>query len=255
MVKFMGESFQERGKMFNYKRIVLKLSGEALAGPKKTGLDDETIEKICTSIKKVHDSGIEVAIVVGGGNFWRGRSSTNIERASSDHMGMLGTVINALRIQASLEEMGVETRVQTAIQMQEVAEPYIRRRAIRHIEKGRIVIFGAGTGLPYFSTDTTAALRALEIGADCILVGKTGTDAVYDKDPNLYDDAKKLTSLTFKQVLNMGLTVMDSTATSLAMDNDMPIIVFGIDEPTNMEKLVKGQDLGTLITAKDNNIQ
>ncbi len=237
--------------MFNYKRIVLKLSGEALSGPNKTGLDDQTIERICRSIKNVHDKGIEMAIVVGGGNFWRGRSSTNIDRASSDHMGMLGTVINALRVQASLEEIGVETRVQTAIQMQEVAEPYIRRRALRHIEKGRIVIFGAGTGLPYFSTDTTAALRALEIDADCILVGKTGTDAVYDKDPNLYEDAKKFEKLDFRQVLNLGLTVMDSTATSLAMDNKLPIIVFGIDDPENMEKIVAGEKLGTLISSED----
>lgn len=234
--------------MFSYQRIVLKLSGEAMAGPNHVGLDDETIDRIARSIKEVHDLGIEMAIVVGGGNFWRGRSSTSIERASSDHMGMLGTVINALRLQASLESLGVETRVQTAIQMQEVAEPYIRRRAIRHIEKGRIVIFGAGTGLPYFSTDTTAALRALEIDANCILVGKKGTDGVYDKDPNKFDDAKKFDHLTYRDVLTMGIQVMDSTATSLAMDNDMPIVVFGIDDPENMVKVAKGQDIGTTIT-------
>lgn len=238
--------------MFSYRRIVLKLSGEAMAGPNRVGLDDKTIEEIARSIQEVHDLGIEMAIVVGGGNFWRGRSSTSIERASSDHMGMLGTVINALRLQASLENLGVETRVQTAIQMQEVAEPYIRRRAIRHIEKGRIVIFGAGTGLPYFSTDTTAALRALEIDADCILVGKKGTDGVYDKDPNKFMDAQKFDHLTYRDVLTMGLTVMDSTATSLAMDNDLPILVFGIDQPENMVKVARGQDLGTTITSENN---
>lgn len=237
--------------MFSYRRIVLKLSGEAMAGPNRVGLDDKTIEEIARSIQEVHDLGIEMAIVVGGGNFWRGRSSTSIERASSDHMGMLGTVINALRLQASLENLGVETRVQTAIQMQEVAEPYIRRRAIRHIEKGRIVIFGAGTGLPYFSTDTTAALRALEIDADCILVGKKGTDGVYDKDPNKFKDAQKFDHLTYRDVLTMGLTVMDSTATSLAMDNDLPILVFGIDQPENMVKVARGQDLGTTITSEN----
>ncbi len=237
--------------MFSYRRIVLKLSGEAMAGPNRVGLDDKTIEEIARSIQEVHDLGIEMAIVVGGGNFWRGRSSTSIERASSDHMGMLGTVINALRLQASLENLGVETRVQTAIQMQEVAEPYIRRRAIRHIEKGRIVIFGAGTGLPYFSTDTTAALRALEIDADCILVGKKGTDGVYDKDPNKFKDAQKFDQLTYRDVLTMGLTVMDSTATSLAMDNDLPILVFGIDQPENMVKVARGQDLGTTITSEN----
>lgn len=234
--------------MFSYRRIVLKLSGEAMAGSSRVGLDDETIERIARSIQEVHALGIEIAIVVGGGNFWRGRSSTSIERASSDHMGMLGTVINALRLQASLENLGLETRVQTAIQMQEVAEPYIRRRAIRHIEKGRIVIFGAGTGLPYFSTDTTAALRALEIDADCILVGKKGTDGVYNKDPNKCKDAHKFDHLSYRDVLTMGLTVMDSTATSLAMDNDLPIVVFGIDQPENMVKVVQGEDLGTTIT-------
>ena len=170
--------------MQKFKRVVLKLSGEALAGNKGFGFDDEVIEKICSSIKEVHNLGVEIAIVVGGGNFWRGRSGAQIERASSDTIGMLGTVMNGLRIQGSLEEMGLDTRLMTAIDMKEVAEPYIRRRAIRHLEKGRIVIFSAGTGLPYFSTDTTASLRALEIDADVILLGKTGTDGIYDKDPN-----------------------------------------------------------------------
>lgn len=233
--------------MAAYKRVILKLSGEALAGPQKIGLHDQTIEKICRSIKHVHEQGVEVAIVVGGGNFWRGRSSEHIERASSDHMGMLGTVINALRIQASLESMGVETRVQTAIHMQEVAEPYIRRRAIRHIEKGRIVIFAAGTGLPYFSTDTTAALRACEINADCILLGKQGTDGIYDKDPNRHEDAKKFDHLTYREILTMGLGIMDATATSLCMDNGMPLVVFGIDDPENMERAVRGELIGTVV--------
>lgn len=234
--------------MLNYKRIVLKLSGEALAGPEHNGLDDATVDRICASIKQVHDLGFEIAIVVGGGNFWRGRTSGSIERAQSDHMGMLGTVINALRVQAALESIGVETRVQTAIQMQEVAEPYIRRRAMRHIEKGRIVIFGAGTGLPYFSTDTTAALRACEIDADCILIGKKGTDGVYNKDPNRYADAVKYDELKYDEVLQKRLAVMDSTATSLAMENQMPIVVFGIDEPENMVRVAKGEKIGTIIT-------
>lgn len=234
--------------MLNYKRIVLKLSGEALAGLEHNGLDDATVDRICASIKQVHDLGFEIAIVVGGGNFWRGRTSGSIERAQSDHMGMLGTVINALRVQAALEAIGVETRVQTAIQMQEVAEPYIRRRAMRHIEKGRIVIFGAGTGLPYFSTDTTAALRACEIDADCILIGKKGTDGVYNKDPNRYADAVKYDELKYDEVLQKRLAVMDSTATSLAMENQMPIVVFGIDEPENMVRVAKGEKIGTIIT-------
>lgn len=233
--------------MFEYKRVVLKLSGEALAGEKHVGLDDTTINRICESIKAIHEKGVEIAIVVGGGNFWRGRSSENIDRTSSDHMGMLGTVINALRLQATLEAMGVETRVQTAISMPEVAEPYIRRRAVRHIEKGRIVIFGAGTGLPYFSTDTTAALRACEINADCILLGKQGTDGVYDRDPNRFDDAVKFENLSYKEILVKQLGIMDATATSLCMDNNMPLIVFGIDDPTNMERIADGLTIGTTV--------
>lgn len=234
--------------MLEYKRIVIKLSGEALAGEQKVGLDDAMVERICRSIREVHQMGFEIAIVVGGGNFWRGRTSGSIERSTSDHMGMLGTVINALRVQAALESLGVETRVQTAIHMQEVAEPYIRRRAIRHIEKGRIVIFGAGTGLPYFSTDTTAALRACEIDADCLLIGKKGTDGVYNRDPNRYADAKKYDSLSYDEMLQRRLQVMDATATSLAMDNALPVIVFGIDDPETLVDLAKGEPLGTVIT-------
>lgn len=238
--------------MFEFKRVVLKLSGEAMAGDRGVGLDDETIDRICRSIKDVHNRGIEMAIVVGGGNFWRGRSSTSIDRTSSDYMGMLGTVINALRLQASLENLGIETRVQTAIQMQEVAEPYIRRRAIRHIQKGRIVIFGAGSGLPYFSTDTTAALRACEINAECILLGKKGTDAIYDCDPNRHSDAKKFTELSYREILNRGLGVLDSTATSLCMDNNIPLIVFGIDDPQNMVRVVDGEAIGTKVKGDEN---
>ena len=234
--------------MQKFKRVVLKLSGEALAGNKGFGFDDEVIEKICSSIKEVHNLGVEIAIVVGGGNFWRGRSGAQIERASSDTIGMLGTVMNGLRIQGSLEEMGLDTRLMTAIDMKEVAEPYIRRRAIRHLEKGRIVIFSAGTGLPYFSTDTTASLRALEIDADVILLGKTGTDGIYDKDPNAFDDAVKYDKLTYKEILQQEIKIMDTTATSLSMDNNMPLIAFGIDDPENMVKIFsQEEDIGTIV--------
>ena len=230
-----------------FKRVIIKLSGEALSGGKTHGLDDDVIENICKAIKEVHDLGLEIAIVVGGGNFWRGRSSEKIDRSTSDSMGMLGTIINALRLQASLENLGVDTRVQTSIEMKAVAEPYIRRRAIRHIEKKRIIIFGAGAGLPYFSTDTTAALRAAEINADVILLGKTGTDGIYDKDPNIFEDAKKFEELSYIDILNMGLGIMDSTATSLCMDNNIPIIVFGIDDPNNLVKVACGENIGTRV--------
>ncbi|WP_299031872.1 UMP kinase [uncultured Anaerococcus sp.] len=233
--------------MQDIKRVILKLSGEALAGKTGFGFDDEMINKICENIKVLVEKGIEVAIVVGGGNFWRGRSGTNIDRASSDNIGMLGTVMNGLRVQGTLEEIGLDTRLMTAISMTEVAEPYIRRRAVRHLEKGRVVIFSAGTGLPYFSTDTTASLRALEIGADVILLGKTGTDGIYDKDPNVYDDAKKFDKLTYKEILQKELKIMDTTATSLCMDNDMPLIVFGIDDPANMVRVFENENLGTRV--------
>lgn len=237
--------------MQKFKRVILKLSGEALAGDKGFGFDDKVIEDICSSIKKVHDLGVEIAIVVGGGNFWRGRSGVEIERASSDTIGMLGTVMNGLRIQGSLEEMGIATRLMTAIDMKEVAEPYIRRRAIRHLEKNRIVIFSAGTGLPYFSTDTTASLRALEIDADVILLGKTGTDGIYDKDPNQFDDAVKYDKLTYKEILQQEIKIMDTTATSLAMDNEMPLIAFGIDDPENMVRIFnENEDIGTIVKEK-----
>lgn len=233
--------------MQDTKRVILKLSGEALAGKTGFGFDDEMITKICENIKILTEKGIEVAIVVGGGNFWRGRSGTTIDRASSDNIGMLGTVMNGLRVQGTLEEMGLDTRLMTAISMKEVAEPYIRRRAVRHLEKGRVVIFSAGTGLPYFSTDTTASLRALEIGADVILLGKTGTDGIYDKDPNVYKDAKKFDKLTYMEILQKELKIMDTTATSLCMDNNMPLIVFGIDDPVNMVRVFEDENLGTRV--------
>lgn len=224
-----------------FKRIILKLSGEALAGEKGLGIDIETVSNIARQIKVLQNMGVEVAIVVGGGNFWRGRSTKDMDRATSDYMGMLGTVMNALALQDALENMGVITRVQTAIEMRQVAEPYIRRRAIRHLEKGRVVIFGAGTGNPYFSTDTTAALRAAEIEAEVIILGKKGVDGVYDSDPNINRDAKKFDTLKYIDILNLGLGIMDSTATSLCMDNKIPLIVFGIDEPNNIIDVVLGK--------------
>lgn len=232
--------------MVDYKRVILKLSGEALSGGKGHGLDDETIEKICSEIVKLHALGVQIAIVVGGGNFWRGKNGA-IDRTTSDYMGMLGTTMNALRLQATLETMGVDTRVQSAIEMVRICEPYIRRRAIRHLEKDRVVIFAAGSGNPYFSTDTTAALRAAEINADVILLGKNGVDGVYDMDPKKHPEAKKLKSLDYIDILNRGLGIMDSTATSLCMDNDIPLVVFGIDEPHNIIRVVQGEEIGTTI--------
>ena len=230
-----------------YNRVVLKLSGEALSGNKGTGLDQNTIDGISKEIKKLQEAGVQVAIVVGGGNFWRGRSAKEMDRTTSDYMGMLGTVINALALQDALEKIGVVTRVQTAIEMRQIAEPYIRRRAIRHLEKGRVVIFGAGLGTPYFSTDTAAALRAAEIEADVILLGKKGVDGVYDSDPHENSEAKKFEQLRYIDVLNMGLGVMDSTAASLCMDNKIPLVVFGIDEPDNILKVVLGKKIGTQV--------
>lgn len=233
--------------MYINKRVLIKLSGESLAGGKGFGMDDAAIARIAKCLKEVHDQNVQIGIVVGGGNFWRGRSQDDMDRTVSDSIGMLGTVMNGLRVQAALENLGLETRVQTAIHMNEVAEPFIVRKAIRHLEKGRIVIFAAGTGLPYFSTDTTSALRALEIQADAILVGKTGTDAIYDKDPNKFDDAKKYDTLTYREILNQNLQVMDAAATSLCEQNNMPLVVFGIDEPENLIKVVKGEKIGTIV--------
>ncbi|ACA54606.1 UMP kinase [Clostridium botulinum] len=230
-----------------YKRVMLKLSGEALSGEKGFGFDFDFTKEISEQIKKLVDMGIEVGAVVGGGNIWRGRSSSEMDRTTADYMGMLATCINALALQDSLEQLGVNTRVQTAIEMKEIAEPFIRRRAMRHLEKERVVIFASGTGNPYFSTDTAAALRAAEIEADVILLAKK-VDGVYDKDPHKYDDAKKYNKLSYIEVLEQGLQVMDSTATSLCMDNDIPILVFGLDEPCNIIKAVTGEEIGTLVS-------
>lgn len=228
-----------------FKRIVLKISGEALSGDKSTGIDIPTIDRIAREIKSIHKLGVEVSIVVGGGNFWRGRTAKDMDRTTSDYMGMLGTVMNALALQDSLERIHVDTRVQSAIDMRQIAEPYIRRRAIRHLEKNRVVIFAAGSGNPYFSTDTTAALRAAEVEADVILLAKKGVDGIYDSDPNSNKDAKKFEVLKYIDILNLGLGIMDSTATSLCMDNKIPLIVFGIDDPSNIINVVIGKKIGT----------
>jgi uridylate kinase len=230
-----------------YKRIMLKLSGEALAGEQGFGIDFDVTTRIAHEIKELIDMGIEIGAVVGGGNIWRGRSGEGMDRTTADYMGMLATCINALALQDSLESIGVMTRVQTAIEMKEVAEPFIRRRAMRHLEKGRVVIFAAGTGNPYFSTDTTAALRSAEIEADVILLAKK-VDGVYNKDPHKYSDAVKFDKLTHMDVLEKGLQVMDSTATSLCMDNDIPILVFGLDAPGNIKRAVMGEKIGTLVS-------
>ncbi len=228
-----------------FKRVVLKVSGEALSGDKGIGIDVLTVDRISEEIKELHNLGVEVSIVVGGGNFWRGRDTKEMDRTTSDHMGMLGTVMNALALQDSLESIGVDTRVQSAIEMRQIAEPYIRRKAIRHLQKGRVVIFSAGSGNPYFSTDTTAALRAAEIEADVILLAKKGVDGIYNSDPKINKNAKKFEKLSYIDILNLGLGIMDSTATSLCMDNKIPLIVFGIDEPHNIIDVVKGKKIGT----------
>ncbi len=229
-----------------YKRVLLKLSGEALAGEKKTGLDYEVITPICRAVKRCTDAGVQVGIVVGGGNFWRGRSSGAMDRTRADHIGMLATAMNALALADALEHLDCEVRVQTALTMTKVAEPYIRSRAIRHFEKGRIVIFGCGTGNPFFSTDTAAALRAAEIEAD-ILMKATMVDGVYDKDPNKYADAVKYETLTFTEVVNRQLGVMDSTAAALCRDNGMSMLVFDLSRPDNIYDACMGEPLGTLI--------
>lgn len=233
--------------MPKYKRVLLKLSGEALAGDKHFGLCEETIGRITDKIKEALEMGVEIAIVVGGGNFWRGRSSDKMDRTRADHMGMLATVINSLALQDALEQRGVPTRVQTAIEMRQIAEPYIRGKAARHLEKGRIVIFGCGTGNPFFSTDTTAALRAAEVDAEIIMLAKK-VDAVYDSDPNINPDAVRFDHVSYKEVLNRGLGVMDSTATSLCMDNNIPIRVFGLDDPENIIRVLNGDEIGTLVS-------
>lgn len=232
-----------------YKRVVLKLSGEALAGELGYGIDPKIIFSVANQIKEIVEMGVQVAVVVGGGNIWRGLSgsSKGMDRATADYMGMLATVMNSLALQDGLEQVDVPTRVQTSIEMRQVAEPYIRRRAIRHLEKMRVVIFAAGTGNPYFSTDTTAALRAAEIEAEVILMAKNKVDGVYSADPSLDPNAEKYDNLTFLEVLNKGLGVMDSTASSLCMDNSIPLIVFNISEEGNIRRAVMGEKIGTLV--------
>ena len=232
-----------------YKRVMLKISGEALSGTNGFGFDFDTISRIAKEVKEIVDMDIEVGLVVGGGNIWRGRSSEGMDRTTADHMGMLATCINALALQDALEGIGVKTRVQTAIEMKEIAEPFIRRRAVRHLEKGRVVIFGAGSGNPYFSTDTAAALRAAEIEADVILLAKN-VDGVYDKDPNKFSDAKKYDTLTYMEVIEQGLQVMDTTATTLCKDNNIPILVFGIEADGNIKRAMLGENIGTIVSKK-----
>ena len=229
-----------------YKRILLKISGEVLAGGKGMGIDYDTVLNICSAVKECVDMGVEVGLVVGGGNFWRGRSSGDMDRTRADHIGMLATVMNSLALADALEHLKVPVRVQTAIAMQQIAEPYIRNRAVRHLEKGRVVIFGCGTGHPVFTTDTAAALRALEIDAD-IMFKATNVDGVYDKDPNKFEDAKKYDTLSFDEILSHDLRVMDGTAASLCRDNSIPILVFNLDDPQNIVKAIKGENVGTVV--------
>ena len=230
-----------------YKRVLLKISGEALAGEKKFGIDQDTVWRLCDKIKQIVEMGVQVSIVVGAGNFWRGaRNGEYMERTTADYMGMLATAMNALSLQDSLESKGVHTRVQTAIEMREVAEPYIKRKAIKHLEKGRVVLFACGTGNPYFTTDTAAALRAAEIEADVILLGKS-IDAVYSADPKIDSSATRYDKLTYLDVLNKDLKVMDSTSTALCRDNNIPLLVFGIDDPENIVRAIKGEKIGTIV--------
>ncbi len=229
-----------------YKRILLKLSGEALAGERKNGVDAQIVANICDKIKEITEMGVQVSIVVGGGNFWRGRYGHEMERTTSDYMGMLATTINGLALQDALEARGIYTRLQTAIEMRQIAEPYIKRKAIKHLEKGRVVIFACGTGNPYFSTDTGAALRAAETESEVILLAKT-IDGVYSADPKQDKNAVKYDEITYLDILNKDLKVMDSTATSLCRDNNIPLVVFGIDDPENIVRIIKGERIGTIV--------
>jgi uridylate kinase len=235
---------------FKFKRVLLKLGGESLAGPNGFGIDPEQAEAVAVRVKEVREMGIEVAIVIGAGNLWRGKQGLDrgMERATADYMGMLATVMNAMALMDALERAGVYVRVQSAIEMRAVAEPYIRRRAIRHLEKGRIVIFGAGTGNPFFSTDTAAALRAVEVDAD-VLIKATKVDGVYDSDPRKNSNAKKFDNLTYIDVINRRLEVMDSTAISLCMDNNLPILVINLWDPSALERALRGEKVGTLVSA------
>ena len=229
-----------------YKRVLLKLSGEALAGKKGTGVDVETVGAICDKIKEVVEMGVQVAIVVGGGNFWRGRNGHQMERTTADYMGMLATAMNGLALQDALETRGVYTRVQTAIEMREIAEPFIQRKAEKHLGRGRVVVFACGTGHPYFTTDTAAVLRATEIDADIILLGKA-VDAVYDSDPKVNPNAKKYDKVSYMEALEKDLKVMDSTSISLCKDNSIPLVVFAMSDPENIVKAVKGENIGTYV--------
>lgn len=229
-----------------YKRIILKLSGEALAGENGTGIDEAIIAEVSDKIKVLVDAGVEVAIVIGGGNFWRGRSSDKMDRSTADYMGMMATVINALALQDSLGRIGLDNRVMSAIEMRQIAEPYIKRRAVRHLEKGRVVIFAAGIGSPFFSTDTTAALRAAEIEAEVILLAKK-TDGVYDSDPNINPNAKKYTTMSHDEVINQKLGVMDTTAATLCYENSIPILVFALEDTQNIIRACEGENIGTII--------
>ena len=235
-----------------YHRILIKLSGEALAGDKGVGIDLPTVQAIAKEIAEVHQSGVQIALVIGGGNIWRGEpaAAAGMERVQADYTGMLGTVMNALVMADSLQQCGVDTRVQTAIPMQNVAEPYIRGRALRHLEKGRIVIFGAGIGSPYFSTDTTAALRAAEIEAEAILMAKNGVDGVYNADPKKDANAIKFDELTHVEVIKRGLKIMDATASTLSMDNDIDLVVFNMNETGNIKRVVFGEQIGTTVSNK-----
>ena len=229
-----------------YKNILLKLSGEALAGEDKIGINRETMDGICDAIKKVHDMGVKISIVVGGGNFWRGKYGKGMVKTTADYMGMLATVMNGLALQDAIEKRGIQARVQTAIEMRQIAEPFIQRRAERHLDKNRVVIFACGTGHPYFSTDTAAALRAAEMNVDAILVAKT-IDGVYTADPKLDPTAKKLDFITYQEILEKDLKVMDSTSISLCKDNSIPLVVFAMSDPENIVRAIKGEDIGTYV--------
>lgn len=236
-----------------YKRVVLKLSGEALAGDQGFGINPPELKTVAKELKEVYALGVQVAIVVGGGNMWRGITGEKLgmERAQADYIGMLGTIMNALSLQDALEGIGVPTRVQTSIEMRQIAEPYIRRKAVRHLEKNRIVIFAAGTGSPYFSTDTTSALRAAEIGAEAILMAKNGVDGIYSADPNVDPDAVKFDELTHMDIIDKGLNVMDTTASSLSMENNIPLVVFNLNQAGNIKKVVAGENIGTTVRGEE----
>lgn len=230
-----------------YKRILLKLSGESLAGEGQKGIDFEKVLSICSEIKEVAEQGVQIGIVVGGGNFWRGRSNQHMDRCTSDYIGMLGTTMNALALGDAFKQLGQDVRVQTGVEMRQIAEFYIKNRAVRHLDKGRVVVFGCGTGSPFFSTDTAAALRAAEINADAVLKA-TNVDAIYDKDPKKYQDVVRIDEITYLEVLNKKINVMDTTATSLCMNNEIPIVVFDINVKGNLKKVVSGEKIGTTVT-------